>query len=219
MRQASACSKTPSRNRRFKGMTLVELMLALTLFSAMMGATGALLQAGFRAQSLWGTAVEPAVRLERTLNRIGTDMASAQVLFSIPALGSKGAFEFGRVESVLSDADTPAPEWVRVSYTVGEQDGASVLIRESTVWRLSQSGASAQTREALLPVSGIVWEFARIDKQGQLIWGSAWDGTKDGFPKWARLTCTLPESAGKALAITRVFRNPAGSLPLIEEAP
>ncbi len=211
-----AASKNPNRNCA-KGMTLVEVLLAVTLFSTMMGATGALLQASLRAQTTWGGTVEPAVRMERALNRLSSDVASAQKLFAIPVQGTKEAFVFARVESLITaGAASPSAEWARVVYKVDRQDGVSVLVREAAVWRLSQDGANPQVREVLMPITEATWAFARADKQGQLIWAEAWDGAVDGVPKLVRLTCTLPTASGKVLTMTRVFRNPAGSLPVDE---
>lgn len=214
-----AASKSP-RSNYAEGMTLVEVLLAVTLFSTMMGATAALLQAGFRAQSTWGAVVEPVVRLERTLNRINLDMASAQKLFAIPVHGTKDAFEFARVEPMIMEgASSPSAEWARIVYKMDQEEGASVLVREAATWRASQDGAQLQTREVLLPVTEATWAFARIDKQGQLLWSDAWDGTVDGVPRSVRLTCTLPMASGNSLTLSRVFRNPAGNLPVEEQQP
>lgn len=218
MWRLTAASKNLSRNS-IQGMTLVEVLLAVTLFSTMMGATGALLQSGFRAQMTWGRAVEPAVRMERALNRLNLDISAAQKLFASAAHGTKEQFAFARVES-LAIEDAPATEeWVRVVYKIDDENGELVLVREAAVWRLSQDDPNPQTREVLLPVIEAAWAFARADAQGQLIWTDAWDGSADGVPQLVRLTCTLPASAGNALTITRVFRNPAGNLPVEEQQP
>ena len=211
-----AVSKNRSHNFA-SGMTLVEVLLAVTLFSTMMGATGALLQAGFRAQSLWGMGVEPVVRLERALNRLDVDITSAQKLFSVPVKGTKDQFEFARVESISADETVPSAEWVRVAYKIEQQGDLPVFVREASVWRLSQTSPNPQSREVLLSGAHVTWAFARVDKQGQLLWTDTWDGNIDGVPKLVRLTCALLTATGNPLTITRVFRNPAGNQPLIEE--
>lgn len=212
MRQPTGSSKTRSRKRT--GMTLVETLLAVTLFSTLMGATGAMLQAGFRAQQLWGSAVEPAVRMERAFNRIDDDLAAAQKLFAAPFTGSAEAISLARVERV-QDEGAMAREWVRVEYQLEDNEGVQSLMRKFFVLR--QDSSVTQGSEALMPVSGLAWAYGRVDAQGQLVWTDAWDGAADGIPQLVRMNCTLPASGGGPIVMTRIFRNPAGNLPLLEQ--
>ena len=197
-------------------MTLIEVMLAVTLFSTMMGATGALLQAGFRAQALWGGAIEPAVRTERALNRLDRDIASAQKLFAIPVQGTGEQFSFARVEPVTVNG-VSAPQWVKVVYRTGQENNQHALIREVYAYPPAAGNAIPSDQEVLLPVENAAWSFGRLDAQGQLLWTDAWDGSVDGFPQLVRLTCTVPAAGQNPLAMTRVFHNPAGILPLSEQ--
>ena len=205
------------KNRKLKpphrrGMTLIEVLLAVTLFSTMMGATGALLQAGFRAQALWGGAVEPAVRMERALNRLDRDIVSAQKLFAVAVQGSSEQFSFARVEPVAVEG-VSTPQWVKVVYRTGQENNQQVLIREVYAYSPAAGNVVPYQQEILLPVEDAAWSFGRLDAQGQLLWADAWDGSVDGVPQLVRFACTVPVAGQNPLAMSRVFHNPSGNLP------
>ncbi len=205
-------NRKPKPQLHSRGMTLIEVMLAVTLFSTMMGATGALLQAGFRAQSLWGGGVQAAARMERALNRLDRDIASAQKLFAVAAQGSGEQFSFARVEPMIVDG-VSSPQWVKVVYRIGQGNNQRALIREVYAYPPAAGNASASQQEVLLLVEMAAWSFGRLDAQGQLVWAEAWDGLVDGVPQLVRFSCTIPTAAQNPLVMTRVFRNPAGNLP------
>lgn len=219
MRPLTAPSKSRNRSRgsgrHRRAMTLVEVLLAVTLFSSLLGATGALLQAGFRAQALWGGAVEPAARMDRAFIRIEGDVASSQKLFAIAAQGTADQWSFARVEPVEADG-VAALSWVKLVYRMAQENGQRFLIREEYPWPKSAQDASASRRETLLPVENIAWSFARLNEQGQLAWTNEWDGTVDGTPRLVRLTCAIPITGQNPLLMARVFRNPSGNLPQVK---
>lgn len=180
-----------------RAMTLVEVILAMSLLSTMMGAVGSLLQSGLRSQVVWGQTVEPHARLERALMQLERDIEAAQPFFGIPAIGSGEQLEAALFTS----------EWMRIVYRL--QSGA--LMREAYAWK---SGAASEPKESrvLIGVTEIQWAYGRLDPQGQLIWVDSWDGAKDGVPKLLKLAITA-EAAPQPVALTRIFRNPAGNLP------
>ena len=51
------------------GMTLIELLLAITLFFLLLAAASGLVRAALQAQVRWGGSVEPYQQMERTLSR------------------------------------------------------------------------------------------------------------------------------------------------------
>lgn len=200
-----------------KGMTLVEMLLAVTLFSTMMGAAGGLVQFGLRSQALWGAAAASALRMERAMQTLERDLTAAQPLFGIPVLGSKNELAFARVEAVSTGGEPATPEWVRVSYQLAEASGQLSLVREMRAWRLGTSG-DPLTREVLLAVTDAALAYGRLDAEGQLVWVEAWDGASDGLPRLVKLDVAVLAPSGGSIRLARVFRNPAGNLPM-EEGP
>jgi len=201
-------------------MTLVELLLAITLFSSIMAAVGGLLHSSLRAQARWGETVEPYQRLERALNHLEQDVASMQPLFGVPVDGVEAQLEFARVDARSIDGAAASPEWLRVRYQVAVEAGGAALIREEFLWRQGGSSDEPLRRDTVLQLSDAVFAFGRLDEQGQLAWAGEWDGEKDGLPRLVRLTCALPAVGGQPpLQLARVFRNPSGALPPPEETP
>ena len=208
-----------SKTTRQAGMTLVEMLLAVTLFSTMMGATGSLLQFGLRSQLTWGGAAAPYMQMERALNGLERDVVCAQQFFGAPAVGAKDHLELARVDRVSVDGAPATPEWVRVVYRVQDDAGPLSLVREEYLWRLGASSAPV-TRQRVLSLAAGAFEFGRLDANKQLLWADAWDGAKDGVPKLVRLTCTIPTASGQeSMNITRAMRNPSGHLPQDEPTP
>ncbi len=191
-------------------MTLIELVLALTLFSTLLGSVGSLLTSGVRSQRNWGVTLGPYQQMERGFLRLERDLASAQPFFGLPCTADGERMEFARVES---------GQWVRVLYTLAEEAGAQWVVRETFVWAGPDDGEPLQ-REPLLRLTSGALAFGMIDPQGQLTWVSAWDGVKDGVPRLVKLDVEMASSSGQTpLVMSRVFRNPAGNLPTVEEAP
>ncbi len=199
-------------------MTLVELLLAITLFSSLMATVGGLLQSGLQAQAKWGQAVEPYQQMERALNRMEQDLEAMQPFFGVPVTGAESQVEFARVDTRSINEAAPSPEWLRVRYRVSTDGQERALIREEFLWRQAGLPEEPFQRETLMRLSDGEFAFGRLDAQKQLIWESEWDGTKDGLPRLVRFTCTLPAIGGQpTLHLSRVIRSPSGNLPVVEQ--
>ena len=85
-----------NRNSSSAGMTLVEVMLAVTLFSSILVAISGLVRFGLEARLGWERAVAPTQTMERSLDRLAIDFESAQPLFVIPFTGESGRLECAR---------------------------------------------------------------------------------------------------------------------------
>ena len=77
------------------GMTLVELLLAISLFSTLMASVGGLLTSAARAGLGWGAAIEPYQRIDRAMQQVEKDGESAQRFFGVPVVGTAQTLEFG----------------------------------------------------------------------------------------------------------------------------
>lgn len=195
---------------RAGGMTLVELLLTVALFSAILAAAGGLIVTMARTQTFASRAAGPAEQLQRALDQVEQDIESAQPFFGIPAQGTATQYEFARVER---DA------WVRVRlwFEPGDAGGAA-LMRETSPWNASD-GQPAR-RERLVSVERGAFAYARQDPDGLLVWDGAWDGAQDGVPRLVRVTPGVVLREGQEPAVfSRVMRYPAGALPVMEPSP
>ncbi len=205
--------------RGCSAMTLVELLLAVTLFSTLMGAVSGLVASGLRAQAEWGRSVAPYQQMERALSRLERDIESTQLFFGVPVQGEANALEFARIDTVPQAEGQPMADWVRVRYRLETDLDGQVLIREEELWRAGEAAAPVQ-RDILLHVVDGRWAFGMLDAQQQLLWAEDWDGRTHGVPRLVRFDYTIPSSDSQApIRMSRVFRNLSGSLPQLEEAP
>jgi len=198
--------KTPQA----RGMTLVELLLTVTLLSAILAAAGGLIVSTARSHALSARAAGPAEQLEQALNRVEQDVESAQPFFGIPAQGSATQYEFARVERGV---------WLRVQLRF-EPDafGGTALIREEFLW--GASDGQPLRRETLASIGQGAFAYAKEDADGQLVWEGGWDGARDGVPRLVRVTPGIMLHSGQEPAVfSRVIRYPAGALPVLEPSP
>ncbi len=207
MRQRRPLPRGPGSSKsRAAGLTLVELVLAASLFAGLFAAVGGLLLAGTRAYHAIGQA-DPAEALERALLLLDHDIQSAQALGVAPFALEARRLELVRV-GILPDA--AAADWLRVRYQVEEQDGILVLTREVFRWR-DAAGAPLE-RRVLATLSDAVFEAAARTPEGALVWMPSWDGALSGIPRLVRLSLTVPRGVQTA-TLVRVLRQPAGALP------
>lgn len=199
-----------------RGMTLIELLLAVTLFAALLAAIGGLVLSSVRASDNWGKTLEPYQQLEIGLNRLAQDCESAQRLFVAPTSGSASRFELARINRTTKAEAETAVEWRRLVYRFQPEAEGVVLIREEYLLGNPQEGQPVQ-REALIRLKSGRFEFAQLDAQHAMQWVPAWDGAKHGIPQLIKFTGTLPDTvAAQETGVTRIIRNPAGNLPLVE---
>ncbi len=212
--QPSACRLPPSATI---GMTLVELLLALTFFSILLASVSALVRSSLQVQARWGERMGPSEQMERALNRLEQDLESAQPFFGIPTVGEETRLELARLDTLPGESAPSAPAWVRVVYRMETLEGSPTLIRELFPWSEQAGQGEPRQREILLRLGSGQLAFGALDPQKQLVWASTWDGTKHGLPRLVRFTCTLVAVSAQApLGISRIIRNPAGTLPTLE---
>ena len=194
-----------------RGMTLMELILAMALFSALLGAIGGLLISSVRANDAWGKTLEPYEQLERGFNRLSRDCESAQPIFTSPAAGDKLHFELARVEQAGESPEQA--QWRRIVYRLVPEGSETLLVREA--FALGQNSPEPVSREMLFRLQSGHFEFGELDAQHVMQWVSAWDG-KNGVPRMVRFAGLLADSLDEQ-PVVRVMRNPAGTLPVMEQ--
>ncbi len=197
----------PLRSSPKAGLTLVELLLALTLFAALLAVSGSLLRSGLRAQLTWGMGLTPYQRLERGVDRLAKEVATAQPLFAVPVTSDGTALEFARA----------TPAWTRVTYRLGEAEGGLALVREESPWSAQPPDSESARQETVLPLTALAFSFGMVNAEGQLVWVESWDGDRHGVPRLVKLDYAVPLAVGQEpLRMSRMVRNPAGALPVLE---
>jgi len=192
-------------------MTLVELLLAVGMFSFLMASVGQLVLMSLRVQQSWGGAVASAQRAEHALNRLAQDLHAARPLFGVPfqVVSGGDGVEFARL----------GPEgWLRVVYRLEPDGEMRRLIRDEWTWTTGQVSPDPLQHELLARLAAGRFAAGMLTEDGQLVWTSSWDGEADGIPRLVQLEAVLPSTAsGKAITVSRVIRNPAGTLPEDEQ--
>ncbi len=200
-------------------MTLVELLLALTLFSFLLASSSGLLTSAMRAQADWGGALAPYQQLERALHQLEDDLESAQPFFGVPFVGKEQSLEFARLDRVGSDGRA-SPDWVRVIYQMENDGDGAWLVREEFAWRTQDASAAPQRREKLLHLVHGSFAFRVLDAQGQPAWVPSWDGKTLGIPRLVKFDGAVPTTgAPGTFELSRVVRDPAGAMPKVETPP
>lgn len=203
------------RLRCVVGLTLVELLLALTLFMVLTGAVAALVMTGTKVQLGWGRSVEPHEQFARAMDRLQRDLESAQPFFGIPFVVEGTTLDLARVEPISDESGARTTEWVKVSYRIAQVDGGTALIRDEFLWKAQAQ--EAWRTETLTPLGTGQFSVGQTDADGALTWTTAWDGSTTGTPQMPRLVkldCALPIAGqGTPASLSRAFRNPTGTLP------
>ena len=200
-------------------MTLVELILAIGMFSFLMASVSHLVLMSLRIQRSWGQLVTPAQSAERALNRLAQDLQSAQPLFSVPfQVVSDGAgLEFARLGTAVDADGRPTPAWCRVVYRVEPDGDAKRLVREERVWKTGEPNGEPLHHETLAQLSAGRFTVGRMNEDDLLEWTMSWDGDVDGIPRLIKCEVTLPaQGSSQPVALSRVIRNPSGTLPTLE---
>jgi type II secretory pathway pseudopilin PulG len=197
-------------------MTLIELLLAITLFSTLMASAGSLLSSGLRAQLGWDNTLRSTHQMERAFSQLEHDVESARVFFGAPFNGAEQQLELARVDLIQIDGQSAA-EWVRLLYEVSDEEDGRWLTREVFVWKTQGADSEPLERARLLRLSSGQFAFGMLDAEGQFIWAPSWDGKKYGVPRFVKFDGAIAGLNGpSAMTLSRVIRNPAGNLPTLE---
>lgn len=190
-----------------RGLTLIELLLTVTLFSTLLGAVAGLVRSGLSLQSRFSDQLSPALAWERVLPRVEADLQAAQPHFGIPWTGTAETLTFARVEDGA---------WRQITYRWVPEEDAVALVREARAWGALEG--DAETTEILARCPVAQWTFAVHDAQGARQWVTSWEEPTWGVPKLLRLDYALAAPGG-SVARQRLFRHPAGTYPVLGEQP
>ena len=204
-------SPTPRLTHRGAGFTLVELMLAVSLFGAILASVGGLVMATARIQGAWNGPTVPEQQISRAFRQLAQDLRAARTHPQVPVVVESERLELARVTGPADGL-----EWAKVVYRVDTGTSGRHLVRE-TLRLHSDGGEEPVGEEMLLAIDALQFQAAvQQGAAGPLLWLAAWDGAADGIPRLVQVTCTLSAQPGHpSWSLTRAFRQPAGRLPVV----
>lgn len=192
-----------------RGLTFVELLLAMSLFTVVLAAAGSLLLLGLRAQRL--SPESAPLAFERAILQLERDLDAAAPLVTVPVVVEPERLEFAAVTRLPDEEGAAATGWSRIRYSIAGGETPS-LIRE----QFALDDDRLLARDTLMPIADAGFSFAMTDGE-QLLWqDTAWPAEAGGvaqLPRLLRLQGQLPGSA--PVAIDRVLRLPDGALPTV----
>lgn len=197
-------------------MTLVELVLAVGMFSFLMASVGHLALTSLRVQRSWGGLVMPAQSAERALSRLAHDLQAAQPLFGVPfqVMSDGAGLEFARLDMAAGADGRPTAAWRRVVYRMEPDGDAKRLVREEWLWKTGEANSEPISHETLSTLGAGRFTVGMMNEDDLLEWTASWDGEADGMPRLIKLEATLPATGtGQPITLSRVIRNPSGTLP------
>ncbi len=185
------------------GLTLVELMLVMTLLSAILMTVTGLVQQGLRVSQQLDAATTLTQTQELALEQITGDLEDAHRCYRAPFVGAADQVALARV-------DPASHQWVRVVYRLEDRH----LVRDAMT--LTQDGEQPLERRVLLPiVESARFEFGWRDPATHaIVWQTPWpEAPEHPMPQFTRVQVTLPGPNDSTMQLERIARNLAGTIP------
>lgn len=199
---------------RARGLTLVELLIAISLFSLIGSSTMELVRSTWILQHRFDQMAATSLARERALEEMAQDLARMQPLYRVAFIGGPQMLQFARLESSAGGG----PVWRRIVYQTPFSASEMALIRE-TFDVTEANGAPIERRVVLPRLNSLRIEFGWKHPQTNLIiWQTPWpELTPPALPGLIRVTA---EEAGSdplhPVRFERIIRNPAGLVPTME---
>ncbi|GEM_PF-4611444 len=174
------------------GLTLIELIVALTIFAVLGTALVVTLRNGIAAWQAVEATSRRQQRWQFACDRLQRDVAHAVRLTndSIPQSWTATALQ---VVTAQRDRDD-IPRLVRVALEANrQQDGSHALLRRSAPYPASLELPWQQEHTMLTGAASLVFEYLYLDASGAPVWQPVWDAEVQGvdaIPRALRLRVT-----------------------------
>ena len=197
---------------RISGLTLVELLIAISLFSLIGASTTELVRSSWVVQNRFDQIGATSLARERALDELAHDLEQMQPLYRVAVLGQPQLLQFARVESVDGE-----PVWRRIVYRTPFSASAMSLVRET--FDIDQTDGIAISSRVVLPTLDLLRiEFGWKQPQSNLIvWQTPWPEEPPTLPGLIRITAQeVGSDPLHPVRFERIIRNPAGLIPEVE---
>jgi len=177
------------RKRRRVGFTLLELLIALSLFAVIMVVVGSVFSTGILAWRRAEGESEQYQEIRLTFDRMGLELRNMIPYQGTPFEGKEERLSFLQVR--VPHSPSSAPDWVLVTYEVKRTPQAISLVRRTHF--LLQEKDSEDT--LLSPLSEIQFSYPLFDENGKWVWKESWDPGKDkkNFPPFLKMALSIKE--------------------------
>ncbi|MBI4436826.1 MAG: prepilin-type N-terminal cleavage/methylation domain-containing protein [Candidatus Omnitrophica bacterium] len=171
------------------GFTLLELLIALSLFSVIMVVVSSVFSTGILAWRRAEGESEQYQEIRLTFDRMGVELRNTIPFQGIPFEGKEDRLSFLQVRS--SRSPSSSPEWMVVTYEVKQTPQAVSLVRRAK-FLLNEK----ETEDVVLsPLSGVRFSYPSFDEKGKWDWKESWDpgALKKSIPPFLKMALSVRE--------------------------
>ena len=176
---------SPKKNNGCGGFTLLELLIALTLFSVVIVIVGSVFGTGIFAWKRGEGEMGFYQELRLTFDRMAIEIRNILPYENAPFTGEKNSFSFVELRPSRSSS---SPEWIQVTYEVKKTGTAPVLVRRTRP--LSKEEADEEV--LLSSFSELEFYYFAKELEGEWHWTEKWDYEKfKGPPPFVRMVFVM----------------------------
>lgn len=214
------------RKRQRRGLTFVELLMAVTMFSILIVGVFAHLQAGVLAWRRSTSTIEHLQRTRVALDRLGQDLANAVVFDPSGTWEPQHAFEGARLQFYTvrpegMGAQPGGAVWF-VTYTRSEDAETAALTRSAQTVQQAKANFQPTPARLVAPMTKFAIRYGYQGSQepsSTIVWDPTWDGTPAELPKLVEVTIEFDAGVVSPREVRHVFVIPSGILKTVEAAP
>ena len=191
----------PKKSKGRSGFTLLELLIALTLFTVVMVIVGSVFGTGIVAWKRGEEEIGLYQDLRLALDRMAVELRNSLSYENTPFEGQRDLLSF--VQLHTSRFSSAPPEWVQVTYEMTTNSGTPSLVR-----RVSPFSKDKTEEDVLLSnVSEVQFSYPSLEKKGEWEWKEKWDFEKfKGPPPFVKMAFVM--TGGERLE--KIFWIPTG---------
>jgi prepilin-type N-terminal cleavage/methylation domain-containing protein len=193
------------------GFTLLEMLLALSLFALLSTGLAAALKTGLDAWHRGRGMEERQQRARAILETLALELRNALPAPGRGLTGEESSVSFLTVRRSVDEDGSPLFRVARVTYRL--VDGPEGFEKELEKTEDLLDGRPARTASLSAAPSLVRFLYAYApEKEGEgLLWQPRWDA--DALPAGIRVTLSLPDPSEGAYVLEKTLDLPAGSLP------
>lgn len=206
------------RLRHRKGLTLVELLIALAITAVVLTGFLSTLRGGIAAYRRIDSSANEIHELRLFMTLLESELRNSFFYAEAPFLGGAQEFSFPTVANDYEkDVVQKKPVWVRYEMR------AKTLYRKESLLRNLFTEKKDSSKKIISPLKTFVVQYAyRQADHPEIFWFSEWP-SQLGLPKGVQITLTFEGDKArggqraKDMSVTRSFFNPQGNWGWIEK--
>lgn len=198
-------------------MTLVEVLLAATVFAMTMTGLSTHLQSSVAVWRRASASIGVSQRTDVILNQMAQDVANAVRWDPGEAEAFQPIFEDHRMAFAMVSAARVGV----VAYSLEEEGGSSMLVRRWQTMPEAQAARPGRVTRVLPQAQAFSLRYgyrhsAELEGMSGIVWRDRWDHA-EAFPQAIEVTLECQEGSVSS-RVHRLLVSPQGQWPLVEEA-